>query len=881
MTKELVAAETALEQASEHLALESGVLLGVLRQARQLLDWEGEPILPEGPEEALIDYMARHRAAAGPLTLALLHAFRRLYGAGVARVRRQVERYTQAVEEFVRHFGAGPVLLARAPARINILGEHVDYVRYLPTEVLPFASREHDMLILFRPSAEARVRGRSTLPAAEAAQFDLAAAPRRAPRHRSLEECWLAYLREVGTPARHWFNYAKAAVFYCAMKYGTLRRGVDFLLDSTIPAAGGASSSSAIVVLAGAAIRIVNGLPCDPTTLADDSAKAEWYIGTRGGNMDHYAMCLGRRQYALHLNFTPFTTELVPLHRYRYRWITFFSHPADKSGDVLWHYNERSAVSRLIIPALLDKILAQRPVWRRCWRAAIRTLRHNRENTAAAEEVRAILSLLPETITLGEVRRLLPGVWREIERSYPCLAQAESKRTLQVRARALHHIGEVVRVREAVRILKELFASRMPEEADKTEPGLRAVGDILTESHESLRDCYHLTTPDIDELVEIILSHPGVYGARLMGGGFGGNILVLASKEHVAELVDRVQERYYGPRGRDGIAEGSVMVSTPGEGFGLLCLRDVLRQAVTSASAIWWQWDRYAPVIEACMCELLRVRNLADFQPRRPVQPIVVAGGRGRVRADRGYRHPASLNRLGTRTSLERVLDAIAGMSFPTLPPIVVISPAMRGRAMAGVRLPVGTRIAIQERPLGTGHAVRAALPHMRTREADVLVVWGSQPLLSSDTLARSIMLYQAVGTAAMVFPTAVTRVPYAPIQRDLRGYVIASRETATEGAPTKRLGETNVGAFVLGAEMLCETLERLHADLWETHAGRYRTKSGELGFPNEMARALVAAGRAVLALPIARVEESLGLRTRAGYEQVRRIIARGERVSR
>ena len=862
------------EYRAEQLLMDSSVLLGGLQRAGQLLDWEGQSILPEGPEEALIDYMARHRTAAGPLVLALLHTLRRVYGAGVARVRRQVERYTQAVTVFLDHYGQGPLALGRAPARINVLGEHVDYVRYLPTEVLPFASREHDNLIVFRPGDEPRVRGRSTLAGTGPAEFALKEGPRpRRYRTGKLDQRWLAWLRETGAPEKHWINYVKASVFFCMMKHPGMRRGFDFLLDSTVPAAGGASSSSTLVVLAGAAVRLANDLPFNAEMLAEDSARAEWYVGTRGGNMDHCAMCLSRRQHALHLNFTPFSTELVPLHRYRYRWVTLFAHEADKGGDVLLEYNERSAVSRVLIPALLEERLAADAELKKRWRDATRTLSRDKESVATAEEARDILALLPEAMTLAEVRRDYPQVFAEFERSYPQLARAPGDRSLMIRARAMHHVGEVVRVRRAVGILKELFSSRMPEEPEKTEPGLRAVGEVITEAHESMRDNYGLTTPHIDELMDIILNHPGVYGARLMGGGFGGNILVLCSKEHVAELVDRAQKEYYGPRRRDAVAEGSIMVSTPGEGFGVLCPRDVLRQSIINASAMWWKWDRYEAVMERSASDLLGIDDLAEFTPVRPIQPIVVAGGRGRLSNDRGYRSPSSLNLLNGRTSLAHVLDAIGAMPFKTLPPIVVVSPAMAGRPLARTKMPPGARLVIQRTPRGTGHAVLRALGEITDEQADALVVWGSQPLLSARTLARSIIAHQALGSAAMVFPTAVTRRPYAPIQRDLHGYVVASLETATEGAPTKRLGETNVGAFVLGATTLIETLKRLHREKWIVRKRRYNTPSGDLGFPNQMARALVDEGRAVIALPIAAVEESLGLRNREGYERVRKIM--------
>ena len=54
-----------------------------------------------------------------------------------------LRRLSSLCASFLEHYGDGPVRLLRAPARINILGEHVDYVSYLPTCSLPFGSREH------------------------------------------------------------------------------------------------------------------------------------------------------------------------------------------------------------------------------------------------------------------------------------------------------------------------------------------------------------------------------------------------------------------------------------------------------------------------------------------------------------------------------------------------------------------------------------------------------------------------------------------------------------------------------------------------------------------------------------------------------------------
>ncbi|MGH9939419.1 MAG: hypothetical protein ACREAM_24525, partial [Blastocatellia bacterium] len=101
---------------------------------------------------------------------------------------------------------------------------------------------------------------------------------------------------------------------------------------------------------------------------------------------------------------------------------------------------------------------------------------------------------------------------------------------------------------------------------------LREIGNTLNQSHASLRDYYDVSTPEVERLVKIITADPRVYGARLMGGGFGGSVLALTMAENTQTLIDHVQNEFYGPRGRDGLSEGSVMISTPGAGLELLNL---------------------------------------------------------------------------------------------------------------------------------------------------------------------------------------------------------------------------------------------------------------------------------------------------------------------
>jgi galactokinase len=84
--------------------------------------------------------------------------------------------------------------------------------------------------------------------------------------------------------------------------------------------------------------------------------------------------------------------------------------------------------------------------------------------------------------------------------------------------RVRHVVTENERVQGAVQALRR--------------GALRRLGQLLAWSHESLRDDYAVSTPEIDLLVELTAGQPGVYGARLTGGGFGGCIVALA--EHGA-----------------------------------------------------------------------------------------------------------------------------------------------------------------------------------------------------------------------------------------------------------------------------------------------------------------------------------------------------------
>jgi len=73
---------------------------------------------------------------------------------------------------------------------------------------------------------------------------------------------------------------------------------------------------------------------------------------------------------------------------------------------------------------------------------------------------------------------------------------------------------------------------------------LAALGAIFAAGHASLRDLFEISSPELDALVEIAVSVPGVVAARMTGGGFGGCTVNLVHPDAVDALETAVLERY-------------------------------------------------------------------------------------------------------------------------------------------------------------------------------------------------------------------------------------------------------------------------------------------------------------------------------------------------
>jgi galactokinase len=82
---------------------------------------------------------------------------------------------------------------------------------------------------------------------------------------------------------------------------------------------------------------------------------------------------------------------------------------------------------------------------------------------------------------------------------------------------------------------------------------LTRVGQLMAESHASMRDDFEITVPAIDQLVAILqeaIGHEG--GARMTGGGFGGCAVALMPQAKVDEVTAAVRDRYRAPSGEQG-----------------------------------------------------------------------------------------------------------------------------------------------------------------------------------------------------------------------------------------------------------------------------------------------------------------------------------------
>ncbi len=199
-----------------------------------------------------------------------------------------MSKIKSTVEIFADRFGEPPAVLARAPGRVNLIGEHTDYNEGF---VLPFAID----------------RG-----------IEIAASPARGDRttlYSTVFDESVSFAHRLGEryAERHWQNYARGIV-------ATLRgMGIEvppanLAIGGDLPTGGGLSSSAALCIALAKALLSLSEREVDGLTIARAAQTAEReFAGTPCGIMDQYVSVFGKAEHALLIDCRALTHRYVPV----------------------------------------------------------------------------------------------------------------------------------------------------------------------------------------------------------------------------------------------------------------------------------------------------------------------------------------------------------------------------------------------------------------------------------------------------------------------------------------------------------------------------------------------------------------------------------------
>jgi galactokinase len=375
----------------------------------------------------------------------------------VARVTRNDAASLRA--SFRERFGT-PAEIFRAPARVNLIGEHTDYNDGF---VMPAAIGFHTWVAASPRTDEKLVVHSEHF--GETVELDL----------KALD----------GPPQRHWSDYVRGV----AAELGTKGRvlGANLLIRSDVPIGAGLSSSAALEVSTALALSRLSKIPLPSLELVKLSQRAEHkFAGTLCGIMDPFIATFGQSGKALLLDCRSLEYQSVPIQE-DVRFVICNSMVKHElaSGE----YNKRRADCEAGVMELSKHI----------------------------PEVKALRDISLEQ--LQQFKDLLPD---------------------RIYRRCHHVVTENDRTQAA-----SLALSRGDAEE---------FGQLMYASHRSLREDYEVSCPELDLLVQIATNCPGVYGARMTGGGFGGCTINLVKADCVEAVRQELVRNYESQTGiRPGV----------------------------------------------------------------------------------------------------------------------------------------------------------------------------------------------------------------------------------------------------------------------------------------------------------------------------------------
>ncbi len=279
-----------------------------------------------------------------------------------------------------------------------------------------------------------------------------------------------------------WAAYP-AGVAWALRAAGHVVRGASLDVDSDLPAGAGVSSSAALECSVALALCSLSAVSVPRRALAAIARRAEnEFVGAPTGIIDQSAALLCAEDHALLLDCGTLAATQVPFR------------PA------------AAGVSALVIDTRVTHALV------------------SGEYAARRAECEAAARLLGVP-ALGVLTDL-----RVLDRlSDPLL-----------RRRARHVITDSARAREIAAALQGPGAVDAAENARKIYP---FIGKLLVEGHASLRDDFEVSWPEADVTVETAIA-AGAYGAKMIGGGFGGSVLALVPTGYAGAVRTAVTETF-------------------------------------------------------------------------------------------------------------------------------------------------------------------------------------------------------------------------------------------------------------------------------------------------------------------------------------------------
>ncbi len=349
----------------------------------------------------------------------------------------------RAASLFRGAFGGEPRLVASAPGRVNLIGEHVDYHG---GHVLPAAIAERTAV-------------------AVAAHRGFAAVSEQGAMERG---AWL--------PERsgRWSDYVAGVVRLLAARLPSSAReeGVAVAVASDVPVGSGLSSSAALEGATATALSALWALRLDQRDLVAVAHRAETdFVGMPCGMMDQMASALAPEGSALLIDCATLETRPVP-----------------------------AAVDLVLVDSGESHAL----------RAGAYA-----ERRREGDEAMALL------------RTAFPGLRHMVGVPVERLDEAVAPLPAVLARRVRHVVAEDRRA---------VLAASALEGRD-----LVTFGRLVNASHDSLRDLYECSTPRLDGIVAAARGVPGVLGARLVGAGWGGSVLVVAAPGRGADVAAALQ----------------------------------------------------------------------------------------------------------------------------------------------------------------------------------------------------------------------------------------------------------------------------------------------------------------------------------------------------